>query len=648
MLTATTAVLKIVVFAQLVAPAPRPMLPPAAPNVARAVVHQNLVPAGRLVRGVLALGIDIVESAWRPEGAAEPEVPILAFAEPGKLPSVPGPLLRARVGTAVVITVRNRSDSTVVIGGLRPGSGLATDTVQVPAGATREVRHTLSTAGTYYYWGAFVGLQPGDRFWKDSQLNGAIVVDPPGAIEKDRILVLSEWFFLGPDGRTFEVASVINGKGWPHSEVMEFTQGDSVRFRVINFMAFHHPMHLHGFFYRIVSRGDGRVDRPVPANEQLLSNTDLIPEGGTYSLRFEASTPGNWLYHCHFAFHIDETSSLHGAPTDSASLAAGGGAWHRSHGPSAVPMPSAMEHMRGLVVGIRVKPRPGYVETTKAGARALHLYAQQSQNRFAGGAPMRSYVLQRGDSAPKPDSVVFPSSVIELRRGEPVRVVVHNNLPEATAVHWHGLEIESFPDGVPYWSGLGDRVFSMIAPRDSFAAEFTPPRSGTYPYHTHFNDRDQMTSGLYGAVLVTDGPRDLSHDHLVVIGGRGPWVERAFESPYGAVNGGTNPRPLVLTAGETHRLRIVSLHPDWAVNIVLQNDSTVAQWTPIAKDGADLPSSLQVAQLARTRMGAGETADFAFTPSVPGDWVITVHAAPGGFTVTQRIRVVALEGGGGR
>lgn len=646
MLFSSAALLHVVVIAQLVTPEPRPLLPQPAPNVVRAVVHQNLASSGRLVRGVLTLGIEIVESAWRPEGASEPEVPILAFAETGKAPSVPGPLLRVRVGTPVAITLRNRTDSALVIGGLRPGSGLETDTVHLAPGATRELRYTLEAAGTFYYWGAFVGLTPNDRFWKDSQLNGAIVVDPPGPVMKDRILVISEWFFLGPDGRTFEIASVINGKGWPNSEVMEFMQGDSVRFRVINFIAFHHPMHLHGFFYQIESRGDGRVDTAVPANQQLLSNTDLIPAGGTYTLRFEASTPGNWLYHCHFAFHIDETGSLHGAPTDSASAAAGGAPWHRVHGPSAVPMPADMEHMRGLVVGIRVKPKAGYVETSTAGAREMHLYAQQQPNAFVGGAPLRSYVLQHGDSAPKPDSVVFPSSVIELQRGAPVRIVVHNNLPEPTAVHWHGLEIESFPDGVPYWSGLGERVFSVIAPRDSFAAEFTPPRAGTYPYHTHFNDRDQMTSGLYGAVLVTDGPRDLAHDHLVVIGGRGPWVERAFESPYGAVNGGTNPRPLVLTAGETHRLRIVSLHPDWAVNIVLQNDSTVAHWTPIAKDGADLPSGLQESRLARTRMGPGETADFSFTPSQPGDWVITVHAAPGGWTATQRIRVVAPAGAG--
>lgn len=641
MLSSTAALLHVVLHAQLVQPPPRPIIPQPAPGVVRAAVHQNRVAAGRVLRNTLTLAIDIVESAWRPEGSQEPEVPILAFAESGKTPTVPGPLIRVRQGTSVVLTLRNRTDSAIVVHGLRPGSGLSPDTLQLAAGATRDLRYALGEVGTFYYYGAFAGLTAGDRFWKDSQLNGAIVVDAPGAATDDRILMLTEWFYQPPNVRRFEVATVINGKGWPHTETMEFMQGDSVRFRVINMIAFHHPMHLHGFFYRVESRGDGQRDTPVPATAQLLSNTDLIPEGGTYTLSFEASTPGNWLYHCHFAFHIDETSSLHGAPTDSATAVASAAAEHAAHGADAVPMPASAEHMRGLVIGIKVKPKPGYVETSNAGARVLHLFAQERRGAFTGGASLMSYVLQRGDSAPAADSTVFPSSLIELERGKPVRIVVHNNLREPTAVHWHGLEIESFPDGVPYWSGIGDRLFRQIAPRDSFAAEFTPPRAGTYPYHTHFNDRKQMTSGLYGALLVTDGPRDRTRDHVVVIGGRGPWVERAIESPYGAVNGRTNPPPLRMVAGQTNRLRLVALHPDWAVNITLQNDSTVASWTPIAKDGADLPMTLRQPGLARTRMGPGETADYEFTPSAPGTWVINIHAAPGGFLVTQRIIVTA-------
>ena len=38
--------------------------------------------------------------------------------------------------------------------------------------------------------------------------------------------------------------------------------------------------------------------------------------------------------------------------------------------------------------------------------------------------------------------------MLELRRGQPVRILVKNNLDEMSGVHWHGLEIESFPDGV--------------------------------------------------------------------------------------------------------------------------------------------------------------------------------------------------------
>ena len=630
---ATSALLHVVLHAQLLTPPPRLALPRPAPTAVRAVVHQNRTPAGRVARNVLTLGIDIVESAWRPEGPTEPEVPTLAFAESGQTPSVPGPLIRVRAGTALVLTLRNRADTALVVWGLRPGAGLAADSIQLATGAVREVRTTLNAVGTFYYWAAFPGLASSDRFWRDSQLNGVIVVDAPGAPTNDRILLLSEWFFQ-PDGvRQFESALLINGKGWPHTETMQFTQGDSVRMRVINVSAIPHPMHLHGFFYRIESRGNGMRDTPVPLARQILTNTDLLAPGESYTLAFETSTPGNWLFHCHFAFHIDESASLHGIHTDST-----------AHTASAVPMPRRSEHMRGLVVGLKVAPRAGYAAPSTAGARRLNLYAQERAGRLAAGGTQQSFVLQNGPNPPAPDSVVMPSSVIELERGKPVRIMVHNRLREPTAVHWHGLEIESFPDGVPHWSGLGSQVFTEVAAQDSFAAEFTPPRSGTYPYHSHLNDRRQMTSGMYGALLVTDGPRDLTRDHLVVIGGAGPWVEDKFESPYGAVNGRRSPPPIRLAAGVTHRLRFVMLHPDWAVNIALQNDSTVGQWTPIAKDGADLPAALRVPVRARVMMGPGETADFEFTAPGPGEWTLHVMTDGPGWHVVQRIVVGPAPG----
>lgn len=630
MLTSTAALLHVVLHAQVLPAPPRYVLPRPAATAVRATAQPNRVAGGRWSGNTLTVSLDILESAWRPEGDREPEVPILAFAESGRSPTVPGPLLRVRRGSRVQLTLRNRSDSTIVVTGLRPGTGITTDTIQLAAGATRELRYSLDSAGTFYYYGAFPGLTSGDRFWKDSQLNGAIVVDEPGASTNDRVLVISEWFLQAPRVRAFESVLLINGKAWPHGETQELQQGDSVHFRVLNLTGLMHPMHLHGFYYRITAHGDGARQRATPAEQQPLTNTDLIPIGGTYNLSFLASTPGNWLYHCHFAFHIDETSTLHGAATDSTMPRNGS-----RHGSS------PQEHMRGLAMGIRVAPRPDYVPTPTAGARRLDLFAQQRAARLRANWTARSFVLQRGPTPPALDSVELPSSVLELETGKPVRIMVHNRLDEPTAVHWHGLEIESFPDGVPHWSGLGSRVFTQVAARDSFAAEFTPPRAGTYPYHSHLNDRAQMTSGMYGALLVTDGPRDRTRDHLVVIGGFGPWIESGYESPYGAVNGSANPRPLVLAAGVTHRLRFVMLHPDWTVHIALQNDSTVARWSPLAKDGADLPPALRAARLARTTMSAGETADFEFTPTQPGEWEIFVRTDGLGWQAAQRLRVVA-------
>jgi FtsP/CotA-like multicopper oxidase with cupredoxin domain len=205
------------------------------------------------------------------------------------------------------------------------------------------------------------------------------------------------------------------------------------------------------------------------------------------------------------------------------------------------------------------------------------------------------------------------------------------------------LEIESFPDGVPNWSGLGNRIYSQIAPRDSFVAAFTPPRSGTYPYHSHLDDRHQINSGMYGAIVVTDTPRDTTRDHVIIAGGGGPELMKKIESPFALVNGRTFPRPLRLTVGVTHRLRIVSIHPDWRISFTLQNDSTIARWRPIAKDGADLPATMRNARPAHVEMGPGQTADFEFLPTTPGEWRLEVRSVEPGWYIPLTVLVEARK-----
>src|SRR5438477_2466952 len=94
----------------VVPPAPRVPLPRPVANAPMARVNDNRRPAGSLSAGTLTLSLDIVEAAYQPEGEHDPVVRVLAFAESGKAPELPGWMLRAPVGTSVRVTVRNRSD----------------------------------------------------------------------------------------------------------------------------------------------------------------------------------------------------------------------------------------------------------------------------------------------------------------------------------------------------------------------------------------------------------------------------------------------------------------------------------------------------------------------------------------------------------
>jgi FtsP/CotA-like multicopper oxidase with cupredoxin domain len=300
------------------------------------------------------VALDIVEAAWQPEGSDDPVVRALALAEPGKTPQVPGPLLRAPVGTRVHLTLRNRSDSAVMMSGFRQSLKAADDTVHLAAGATRELTFRLDSVGTFAYWGVLKGLTNfRQRDWLDSQLSGALVVDPAGANpSRDQIWVVTEWFH-GYDDKPFESVLVFNGKAWPHNERLTLAQGDSLHWRFINLAAIEHPMHLHGFYYRVERMGGERGDSAIAPSKQFLQNMQVLPIGGTMSLSWVPTTPGNWVFHCHFASHVGETVTLHGSPDPHLVQQAGAptAPAHGAHGG---------HQMRGLVIGMHVTPSASY------------------------------------------------------------------------------------------------------------------------------------------------------------------------------------------------------------------------------------------------------------------------------------------------
>ena len=208
-----------------------------------------------------------------------------------------------------------------------------------------------------------------------------------------------------------------------------------------------------------------------------------------------------------------------------------------------------------------------------------------------------------------------------LRRGEPTEVTVVNQSHAGTSVHWHGIELESLSDGVAGWSGADKIVAPMVAPKDSFTARLTMPRAGTFIYHTHLNDVEQLTSGMYGPIIVLEpGEKfDPKTDHVFTLGWDGP------DEPLRImVNGDTaGTAPLYLESGRTHRIRLINIGAAGGFRFALRQDSLPVKWTPRAKDGADLPAKLRTEGPSLRALATGETFDAEWTPA-PGEYLFTI------------------------
>jgi hypothetical protein len=151
---------------------------------------------------------------------------------------------------------------------------------------------------------------------------------------------------------------------------------------------------------------------------------------------------------------------------------------------------------------------------------------------------------------------------------------VHNHADVAVGVHLHGLELESWADGVPGWSGTPDAARPAIQPGATFTVRVTPPRAGTFMYHAHSEPGHQLALGLYGAFIVLEPGQtwDPERDRLFLLGSLGPG-----DDPPTAVNGEHAPGPIDLRAGSTYRLRFMHISPSDGKRVrLLSNEQAVA------------------------------------------------------------------------
>jgi FtsP/CotA-like multicopper oxidase with cupredoxin domain len=556
-----------------------------AADMPRITTHGNTMSAGVLKDGVLTVNLEIRAGEWYPEADDGPHIGVYAYAESGKPPSIPGPLLRVDEGTRIHATVRNTLMSPIALHGFnqRPSKDAP---VTLAPGEQHEFDFPAGVPGTYYYWAGPPGGTMGGptQRWdgNSSQLSGAFIVDERGKKSPDRVFVIGLWRTMEDLERrgTLKEFGTINGKSWPYTERLSFRMGDSARWRWINASGAIHPMHMHGSYYRIEALGNGEKDEPYAPEMRPMVVTHLMTPGSTMETTWSPASPGHWLLHCHLMAHLDFKNSL-----------------------SALQQQKpAHDHphagMVGLVMALDVEGSPKIKNAAYREARKLTLFVEE---RRAKPLEVKLRLVEGHNSSQSQDLTGPP---IVLNRGEPTEITVVNHLAEPTSIHWHGMELESYYDGVPNFTGSGKRLTPLIPPGGKFVARMTPPRSGTFIYHTHWHDVEQLRGGLNGPLLV------------VGRGGYHPESDQSFVAALGTdderpliVNGANKPTALEWRAGSCYHIRLINISPNAPVRFTLASPEEKLTWRVVGKDGMALPPAQRKTGEATQVVAVGETYD---------------------------------------
>lgn len=217
----------------------------------------------------------------------------------------------------------------------------------------------------------------------------------------------------------------------------------------------------------------------------------------------------------------------------------------------------------------------------------------------------------------------MPGPLIEATEGDRVRIIVHNKLPEATSMHWHGLEVPIAMDGVP---GLTQ---NPIPPGEMFTYEFDLHQTGTFFYHSH--GPMQEIIGMVGLFVIhpraaveptVDYDFGLIVQEFAIIPLSSVPNTVSEEFNFFTINGRSGPytTPLVVKLGSRVRLRFMNLsamdhHPMHLHGHTFWITGTEAGRIP---ESAWIPSNTVL-------VGVGQSRDVEFIANNPGDWMLHCH-----------------------
>jgi len=205
-----------------------------------------------------------------------------------------------------------------------------------------------------------------------------------------------------------------------------------------------------------------------------------------------------------------------------------------------------------------------------------------------------------------------PGPTIRVNDGDKVKVVLHNELPESTVIHFHGIEVPNTMDGVP------DITQPPVKPGDSFTYSFVAHGPAVGMYHSHHDAAKQVTNGLAGAFLIGHEP--------VPAGVKVAQETTMMLNDSGTIGFSLNGKSFPATAP------VVTKLGDW-VEVHYMNEGVMAHpmhlhglaQLVIAKDGYPVPQPYQADTVT---VAPGERYTVLVHATIPGTWAWHCHILP--------------------
>ncbi len=103
----------------------------------------------------------------------------------------------------------------------------------------------------------------------------------------------------------------------------------------------------------------------------------------------------------------------------------------------------------------------------------------------------------------------IPGPTLRFQEGKHAVIKVTNKMDVETSVHWHGLLLPNYMDGVPYLTT------PPIRPGKTLVYDFPLIHSGTYWYHSHTGLQEQR--GIYGSIIIEPKEQTIEYDHDLIL-----------------------------------------------------------------------------------------------------------------------------------